>query len=154
MSRRQEQRREPIRIAYLALRDASPDATTFPLFHNAAHFPTIQAMWESGDSGFEQSVWDSQLEAIRVDIEEHRGKVRVHAIQKILAATTSQTYAQLNLDPVAYDASTYDDAFFAKPTSYLVCDFCSHHSSALHTADSIGSIDDLIEHQEIGRASL
>ncbi|KAK4705939.1 hypothetical protein P7C70_g267, partial [Phenoliferia sp. Uapishka_3] len=99
------------------------EKTPFPPFGDFVHFPHVKKHWVGSDAKFDESVWKADADEIDADVIDFYSARRIHAIKTILAATCDPevAFADLSNDPADYNVATYNDAWFEKPASVLIC---------------------------------
>ncbi|KAI5478428.1 hypothetical protein MNV49_005069 [Pseudohyphozyma bogoriensis] len=112
-----------IQTPYYRLKSTEADNARkdYPRFGDFLQLPTVKKFWESSSKSFVQAEWDSQLDKIKNEVDDHREKVRINAIRTILAASQKVDMNTLSTNPRLYPSSKYDDAFFELATSGLFC---------------------------------
>ncbi|GAA6040614.1 hypothetical protein JCM8097_008069 [Rhodosporidiobolus ruineniae] len=123
-----EARLEQIRSRFDNLRAAESDEQTrllYPVFPVFLTFNSVKPLLppeklpEDFDPELTDEVWDEALPLIKEELEQYRLDLFLHAIKLILRATTDDELPED--DDLLANLEQYDDAFFAKATSFLCC---------------------------------
>ncbi|GAA6040602.1 hypothetical protein JCM8097_008063 [Rhodosporidiobolus ruineniae] len=150
-----------LRPRFDKLRSDEPDEHTrllYPIFAVFSTFESVQALLPQRklphdfDPELTDEVWDEALPLIKDELEQYRLDLFLHAIKLILRATTDDELPED--DDLLANLEQYNDAFFAKATSFLCCSFpCCHRTSPFDRLTFVGSFFSLLAHQHEDHAS-
>lgn len=126
------------------------DFVTLPTvsgLYNDAEFATDEARGET-----DLATWSEHVDAVHEEIDDYKVQVRLEALQCILAATTDMSVAAIEkkIDAEAMLDSRFDDDFFARPSSWVVCSLCAGSPWA---TGSFGSLVTVLKHRHESHSS-
>lgn len=147
-----QRRQSQIKTKWHSLRQGNTGSAVSLPFSHFLHLPAVNALLCSDDAVTDKA-WAAAVDDVLEDIDEWRVDVRIEAIKTILAATTEKTRQELDkMD--ADDFAEFDDKFFERPTSYLVCTlygcrdtFVVNRSSFRYSTSFYGPLAAVLKHQ-------
>ncbi|GAA5900333.1 uncharacterized protein JCM6883_002811 [Sporobolomyces salmoneus] len=100
------------------------DKSSWPVFPSFQHFlklKTVRPLWEKESASIDDEKWKKARPEIVKELDGLQEKNRIEAIRQILAANQGLTsVSSFSKKPSDYPESTYDEAYFARPTSLFV----------------------------------
>ncbi|GAA5903526.1 hypothetical protein JCM8208_003615 [Rhodotorula glutinis] len=113
-----ESRRDAVQPYYDSYKAAQPGlmSRVVPEFEFFIEWPAVKPLWEPVDAAaLSDAIWARVLPAVRKNFNDYQEELRVEAIRAILWATTRT--APASRDPADYPESTYNQAWFERPTA-------------------------------------
>lgn len=134
---------------------AQPDKAAkaaLPVSSDFVHLSTVSALYDDPEFAIDEArhdadlaTWSRHSDAILEEVADYAVHVRLEALRTILAATTDMSADAIEkVDADALLESEYDDDFFARPSSWVVCPECV---SAYWATDDYGPLQAVLEHR-------
>ncbi|GAA6007232.1 hypothetical protein JCM10207_001554 [Rhodosporidiobolus poonsookiae] len=141
-----------------------------PLFVDFLVFPSVRPLWNDLDAELDDAAWNDALDDMREEIEQYRLELCLHARSVVIAATRESDSDEGDDGDDEHGAGADEeelpsDAFFAKCTSFVACNFSNCHKTHRHRKAStaafwtwspmiytydpnaIGSLVEVLKHQ-------